>query len=87
MYLYNFNIKSKGDTMKISYHAGQRFIERVIKKVDFTKYEVHRTVEYLERVFQNVVLNTYSKAIPLPGFENQFYVVCMQRKHSNYNHS
>jgi len=61
--------------MKVSYHAGQRFLQRVIKKVDYTKYEVHRTVEYLEKVFADISLNSYSKPFALPGFENQFKVI------------
>lgn len=61
--------------MKVSYHAAQRFLERVIKKVNFTKEEVHRTVEYLEIVLGNIVLNSYSKPFALPGFENTFYVI------------
>ena len=46
-------------------HAAQRFLERVIKKVDFTKYEVHRTVEYLEKVLSEVSLNSYAKPFAL----------------------
>ena len=61
--------------MNITYHAGQRFLERVINKVDFTKYEVHRTVEYLQRVFQDVLPTSYSRYLPLPGFENKFYAI------------
>ena len=68
-------LKHKGYKMKVSYHAGQRFLERVIKKADFTKYEVHRTVEYLERLLADVVLNSYAKPFALPGFENQFQVI------------
>jgi len=61
--------------MKVSYHAGQRFLERVIKKVNYTKYEVHRTVEYLERILSDVLLNSYAKPFALPGFENDFQVI------------
>jgi len=51
--------------MNITYHAGQRFLERVVNKVDFTKYEVHRTVEYLERVFKDVLPTSYNRYLPL----------------------
>lgn len=61
--------------MKVTYHAAQRFLERVIKKTDFSKYEVHRTVEYLEKVLKDVIVRSYKNFFPLPGFENQFYVV------------
>jgi hypothetical protein len=53
-------LKQKEEQIKISYHAAQRFLESVIKKTEFTKYEVHRTVEYLQRVFKDVVINAYS---------------------------
>lgn len=64
--------------MKVTYHAAQRFLERVVKKSDFSKYEVHRTVEYLERSFQDVVVNSFKEFFPLPGFENRFYVVAQE---------
>ncbi|WP_121628736.1 hypothetical protein [Poseidonibacter antarcticus] len=61
--------------MIITYHAGQRFLERVIHKIDFTKYEVHRTVEYLQRVFKDVVPSSKVAYLPLPGFESNFHAV------------
>ena len=61
--------------MKVSYHAAQRFLQRVIKKVDCTKYEVHRTIEYLERVLADITLTSYAKPFALPGFENDFQVI------------
>lgn len=61
--------------MKVTYHAGQRFLERVIEKTDYSKYEVHRTVEYLERAFKDIVVTGYARRIALPGFESDYYVV------------
>ncbi len=61
--------------MNITYHAGQRFLERVINKVDFSKYEVHKTVDYLQIVFQNIIPSSYTSYLPLPGFENKYYAV------------
>lgn len=64
--------------MQITYHAAKRFLERVIKMGAFTKADVHKTKEYLKRVFKDVVVNTYSEHIPLPGFENQFIAICKE---------
>ena len=61
--------------MNITYHAGQRFLERVIKKVDSSKYEIYRTIEYLERVFKDVVPSSKTRYLPLPGFESDFHAV------------
>lgn len=38
--------------MKVTYHAAQRFLERVIKKTEFSGQEVHRTIKYLEKALQ-----------------------------------
>ena len=64
--------------MKVTYHAAQRFLERVVKKSNFSKYEVHRTVEYLEKALKDVMIRSYKDFFPLPGFENQFYVVAQE---------
>lgn len=61
--------------MKITYHAAQRFLERVVKKSNYSKYEVHRTIEYLQRVFKDVVVTSYKRLCPLPGFEKDYFVV------------
>lgn len=64
--------------MKVTYHAAQRFLERVIKKSNFSKYEVHRTIEYLEKALKDVIVRSYKDFLPLPGFENSFYVVAQE---------
>ena len=64
--------------MKVTYHAAQRFLERVIQKSDFSKYEVHRTVKYLEKSLKDVIVNNYKDFFPLPGFENKFYVIAQE---------
>ena len=61
--------------MKVTYHAAQRFLERVIKRTDFSKYEVHRTVEYLEYLLKDIVVTSYAKPFALPGYQKLFYVV------------
>lgn len=64
--------------MNITYHAGQRFLERVVKKVEFSNTEIHKTTEYLQRVFKDVVPSSTIRYIPLPGFEKNFYAVFKQ---------
>ena len=64
--------------MKVTYHAAQRFLERVIEKSNFSKYEVHRTVGYLEKTLQDVMIRSYKGFFPLPGFENKFYVLAQE---------
>jgi len=59
----------------ITYHAGQRFLERVMNNLNCSKYETHRTVEYLQRVFKDIVPSSYTSHLPVPGFENSFNAV------------
>ena len=61
--------------MRVTYHAVQRFLERVVKKLNFSKYEVHRTVEYLENLLKDIVVTSYAKPFALPGYQKLFYVV------------
>jgi hypothetical protein len=64
--------------MKVTYHAAQRFLERVIKKTEFTKDEVHKTVKYLEKALKDVMVYSYKDFLPLPGFENEFCIVAQE---------
>lgn len=61
--------------MKITNHAAQRFLERVIGQTKFTFGDIVKTKLYLKRVFADVVVRSNYKHFPLPGFENLFYVV------------
>ena len=56
--------------MKVSIHAGQRFLERVMAKVTYTCFDVNRAIEYLEILLEDVVPNSRSMRFVLPGFEN-----------------
>jgi len=56
--------------MKISIHAGQRFLERVMAKSDYTCFDVNMAIQYLEKVFKDVVPNSFNKHFVVPGFEN-----------------
>ena len=61
--------------MIITLHAAQRFLERVIKKTEFTSKDLELAKAYLSKVFQNVVPTSVAKRFALPGFESQFYVI------------
>ena len=56
--------------MKVSVHAGERFLERVMSKVEYTCFDVNRAIEYLEKALKDVVPNSRSMRFVLPGFEN-----------------
>ena len=61
--------------MIITLHATQRFVERVIGKVEFTEKDLELAKAYLTKVFKNVDPSSVARSFALPGFENQFYVV------------
>ena len=60
--------------MKISIHAGQRFLERVMNKKNYSCFDVNMAIAYLEKALKDVVPHGRSKYFVLPGFEN-FHVV------------
>lgn len=64
--------------MIITIHAAQRFLERVIKKPNFNQSDLEMALNYLNRVFKNVVPSSAGKTFVLPGFENDFFVVHKQ---------
>lgn len=64
--------------MHITSHAAQRFLERVIGKLEYTHKDLQLAKAYLKRALENVVPTSVAKRFALPGFENQFYVVHKQ---------
>ena len=64
--------------MHITSHASQRFVERVIGKLEYTHKDLQLAKAYLKRALENVVPTSVAKRFALPGFENQFYVVHKQ---------
>jgi hypothetical protein len=56
--------------MKVSIHAGERFLERVMSKQSYTCFDINRAIEYLEILLKDVVPNSRSMYFVLPGFEN-----------------
>ena len=56
--------------MKVSIHAGKRFLERVMSKDTYTCFDVSFAIEYLEKTLSDVVPTGRSTQFALPGFEN-----------------
>jgi hypothetical protein len=61
--------------MHITYHAAERFIQRVLEQTEYTKKDVYKVINYLNRVFVNIVPNSRYKKLPVPGFEKLFYAI------------
>ena len=55
--------------MKVSIHAAQRFLERVMSKANYTSLDVNAVMSYLERLLKDVVPGSRSTQFALPGFE------------------
>jgi hypothetical protein len=56
--------------MKITYHAAQRFLQRVMNKVDYEKSDVFFAKEFLKKLLCDVIPTGKTKYFVLPGFEN-----------------
>ncbi len=63
--------------MKVSIHAAERFLQRVISKADYSCFDVNMAITYLENVLKDVVPRGNTTQFVLPGFEN-FRVVYRQ---------
>jgi len=61
--------------MKITYHAAQRFLERVIKQTTFTKSDITRSKQMLSKLLKDVVPHSFANSFALPGFEKDFFVI------------
>lgn len=60
--------------MKVTYHATQRFLERVLNKVRVSREEFLETHSTLEDIFNSVVPGSYSRPFGLPGFKGYIVV-------------
>jgi len=56
--------------MRVSIHAGKRFLERVMTKATYTCFDVEFAIEYLEKLLRDVVPANSTTHFVLPGFEN-----------------
>ena len=41
--------------MRVSIHAGERFLQRVMQKATYTCFDVNFAIEYLEKALNDVV--------------------------------
>ena len=55
--------------MKVTYHATQRFLERVLHKVKYSRSDFHDAKRELEALFESVVPTSYARPFALPGFK------------------
>ena len=55
--------------MKITVHAAQRFLERVMSKESYTSFDVKFAIKYLEKLLADVVPVSTNSYFVLPGFE------------------
>lgn len=56
--------------MRITVHAAQRFLERVMSKKTYTYIDIDFAMRYLEKLLRDVVVNSYATHFVLPSFEN-----------------
>ena len=55
--------------MKVTYHATQRFFERVLSKAKYTQDEFYETKWQLEELFENMIPGSYTRPFTLPGYK------------------
>ena len=60
--------------MKVSIHAGERFLQRVMSKKTYNCFDINMAIEYLEKLLKDVVPTGKSTQFALPNFE-KFKVV------------
>jgi len=56
--------------MKASYHFTKRFIQRVLKKSDFTKKEFYMMYVYLNKILNNLEVRHSRGYVVMPGFSD-----------------
>ncbi len=61
--------------MKITQHAAQRFLQRVMNKKDFTKQDMYRAYKFLEAETKDIVVDGYKRYFSLPSFQNYRAIV------------
>ncbi len=58
---------TKGEKMKVTYHAAKRYLQRVLGKAGFSRKDILLVKSYLEgNLFKNVVPLSYSRPFALP---------------------
>lgn len=54
--------------MKVSKHATQRFLERVMNIKECTDEDFIKTKKYLTKIFEGIIPSSYSRPFSLPEF-------------------
>ena len=56
--------------MKVTYHASERFLQRVLGKLSYSSKDIYNMKVYLEQtMFRNIVPSCYSYPFPLPEYK------------------
>ena len=56
--------------MKVTYHAAERFLQRVIGKLSYSSKDIYNMKVYLEQtMFRNIVPSSYSYPFPMPEYK------------------
>ncbi len=63
--------------MRITFHAAQRFVQRVLKRQEVSSTELFWAKGYLEALTRDIILSSYSGRFALPGF-GRFSCVCQE---------
>jgi len=61
--------------MKVSYHAVERFLQRVMQKKSIKKDDIYLAYKFLEAETKDIVLHGNKKFFRLPSFKNYVAVV------------
>jgi hypothetical protein len=63
--------------MKITVHAGQRFLERVMNKEQYSYLDIDFAMRYLSKLLQDIVPTGSATSFVLPCFE-QYRAICIE---------
>ena len=63
--------------MRITVHAGQRFLERVMNKDRYNYLDIDFAIRYLTKLLQDVVPTGSATSFVLPCFE-QYKAICIE---------
>ncbi len=55
--------------MKVSFHAAERFLQRVFKMEKYSRKDIHRARRLLEREVHDIVVSGIKRFITLPSFD------------------
>lgn len=65
--------------MKVTRHAAERFLQRVLNKKSYTRLEMYRAYKFLEAETKDIVVHGYKVFFPLPSF-NRYSVLVIDNE-------